>query len=55
MLFREEPGYREPEDESDYDEEILLGDLEDHALVADSQAGESVVEDDTAEDAANGR
>jgi hypothetical protein len=46
MLFHEDPEYSEPEDETDYDDEILLGDLEDHLLADDPQAGESVVEND---------
>ena len=40
MLFHEDSQYNEPMDDSDYDDEILLGDLDDHAMAAESQTSD---------------
>jgi len=40
MLFQEDSRCNEPEDDSDYDDEILLGDLDDHAMATESQTSD---------------
>jgi hypothetical protein len=41
MLFHEDSRCDEPEDDSDYDDEILLGDLDDHAMAAESETSDA--------------